>query len=125
HARMLEADDVVNDGRHRRALGLGVAVGEGHGDLLVRGQHELGPPRARVVHEGVVETPERRPRIDGDVLDAHGVEELDHEIRAIARSPGRLFPLRAQAGVTLPSFASGRYPLPEPGVVQATLRGYG
>jgi len=59
------------------------------------------------------------------VLDAHGVEELDHEIRAIARSPGRLFPLRAQAGVTLPSFASGRYPLPEPGVVQATLRGYG
>jgi hypothetical protein len=72
-----------------------------------------------------METPERRPRIDGNVLDAHGVEELDHEIRAIARSPGRLFPLRAQAGVTLPSFASGRYPLPEPGVVQATLRGRG
>jgi len=79
---VLEADDVVNDSRHRRALGLGVAVGEGHGDLLVRGQHELGPPRARVVHEGVVETPERRPGFDGNVLDAHGVEELDHEIRA-------------------------------------------
>ena len=41
----LDADDVVDDGRHRAPLGLGVAVREGDGDLFVRGEHQVGSSR--------------------------------------------------------------------------------
>ena len=77
---MLETDDVVDDGRHGRPLRLGVAVREGDGDLLVGGEHELGPARSPIIYEGVVKSAKGRPRVDGDMLDADGAKEIDDEI---------------------------------------------
>jgi hypothetical protein len=82
---VLETDDVVDDGRHGRPLRLGIAVGEGDSDLLVGGEHELGPARGPIVHEGVVQTAEGRPRVNGDFLDADGVKEIDDEIGPVSR----------------------------------------
>jgi hypothetical protein len=51
----------------------------------VGGEHELGPARGPMVHEGVVKTAEGRPRVDGDLLDADGVKEIDDEIGPVSR----------------------------------------
>jgi hypothetical protein len=82
---VLEADDVVHDGGHRRALGLGVAVGQGDGDLLVGGEDQLGGTVAAVVDQRIVQAAIGRAGIERDVLDADGAQEVDHEIGAVPR----------------------------------------
>jgi len=53
HARVLQTDDVVHGGGHRRAARLGVAVGERDRDLLVQREDQLRVALA-VVDERVV-----------------------------------------------------------------------
>ena len=85
HARVLEPDDVVRDGRHRTARGLRVTVRDAHRDLLVGAEDDLRRPVAAVVHERIVEAPERRTRVEGDVLDARRAHQVHHEIGTILR----------------------------------------
>src|SRR5206468_12892207 len=66
-------------------LRVGIAVREGDGDLLVGGAHELGPACGPMVRERVVKTAEGRPRVDGDLLDADGVKEIDDENGPVPR----------------------------------------
>ena len=82
---MLETDDVVHQGRHRRPLGLGIAVGEGDRDLFVGGEDQLGPSGPAVVDQRVVQATKGRARIEGDVLDADRAQQVHHQVGAIAR----------------------------------------
>src|SRR2546422_11030828 len=83
HARVLEPDDVVRDGRHRTARGLRVTVRDAHRDLLVGAEDDLRRPVAAVVHERIVEAPERRTRVEGDVVDARRAHQVHHEIGTV------------------------------------------
>ena len=83
HARVLEADDVVDNRRHRPPLRLGTAVREGDGDLLVRGEDQLGRPLAAVVDQRVVQTAVGRARVQRDVLDTGRAQQVHDEVGAV------------------------------------------
>ena len=121
HARVLQADDVVDDRGHRPALRLRVAVGEGDGDLLVGGEDQLGSAVAAVVDEGVVQPAVGRAGIQGHVLDADRAQEVDDEVGAVSRrgSPWPRAPyVRRPRGCQ----ASGRLPAGRPHPETSWLR---
>ncbi len=85
HARVLEANDIMEDRGHRSAGGLVVAVGERDRDLLMGAEDRPRGAVAPVIDERIVEPAEGCARVEGRVLDPQLVEEIDDEVRAEPR----------------------------------------
>ena len=84
---MLQADDVVHDGRHRLAARLGVTVRDRDGDLFVTAEDNLriSLTAALVIDQRIVNAAKARTGIKCDVFDAENFQQIDDEIRSITR----------------------------------------
>ena len=80
HRRVQEPDQVVQDHRHRPALGLGVAVRDLHGDLLVLAEQH-GRLVAAVIDQRIVQAAEARARIQRDVFEPVLLDQIDDDVR--------------------------------------------
>ncbi len=103
HARVQQADHVVDDGRHGPLARLGEPVGHADGDLLVLAQDHLGHDVATVVDERIVQPAIAGARIQRRVRNLELLEQIDHDVRAIPpigwpRS-GRQLPQRRRVGI--------------------------
>ncbi len=87
HARVLQADHVVQRSDHRPTGGLGVAVRQGDRDLLVAAQDRARALVAAVIDQGIVQPAEARARIEGGILDTQRVQQIDHQVGAVFRCP--------------------------------------
>ncbi len=79
HAGVQQADEVVQDHRHRLAGRLGVAVRDLHGDLLVIAQHHRRLVAA-VIDQRVVQPAEARTRIERDEREAVALDQVDDDV---------------------------------------------
>ena len=82
HRGVLDADGAVQQGHHRLARDLGVAVGHAHRRLLVQAGQELGPPVAAVVDDRLLQPLEARPAVRRAVLDVERPQHVHHVVRA-------------------------------------------
>ena len=114
HAGVLEPDDVVEDGRHRFARGLRVAVRQRHGHLFMAALQQLRPRVAAVVDDGIVDAPEGRSRVERGVLDAERPKDVDDQIGSVLWTPPPRDAPAAHASLLRPSPAG-----PTPGAVRA------
>ena len=80
HAGVQQPDQIVQDHRHRLAGGLGVAVRDLHGDLLVLAQHHRRLVAA-VIDQRIVQAAEARARIERDVREAVALDQIDDDVR--------------------------------------------
>jgi hypothetical protein len=85
HARVLQADHIVQAGSHDIAGDPGVTIGQSHGDLFVRAHDDLGTLTRLEIHHRVVQAAITGAGIQGDVFDSQLAQHFDHEIRAILR----------------------------------------
>ena len=85
HARVLQADDIVQARRHDLAGCARVTVGDRHGDLFMRAHDHLGPFAGLEVDQRIVETAITRAGIERNIFDAQLAQDLDHQIGAILR----------------------------------------
>ncbi len=83
HAGMLQADDVVQTGRHDFAGGPRITIGDRHGDLFMGAHDHLWALFRLEIDHGIMEAAIARPRIERDVLDAQLAQHFDHQIRTI------------------------------------------
>ncbi len=81
HRPLHQPDQVVQDDAHRTTGGLGVAVRQADGDLLVRALDHLHLV-ARVVHQRVVQPAEGRARVQRDVRQVQLPQGVDHDVGA-------------------------------------------
>jgi hypothetical protein len=88
HGGVHEADEVVDRRDADLPGALGVAVGQGDGDLLVQAEQQLRVDVAPVVDQGVVQAAERGARVQRHVLRAQGPQQVDHEVAAVLGRPG-------------------------------------
>ena len=79
HAGVQQADQVVQDHRHRLAGRLGIAVRDLHRDLLVLAQHHRRLVAA-VVDQRIVQAAEARARIERDVREAVALDQVDDDV---------------------------------------------
>jgi len=79
---MLQADGAADHCGHRLARDLGVAMRHGDGDLFVQAHDEFGLGVLAVVQQRFLQAAERRGGEAGDVVDAEGLDRIDHEVRA-------------------------------------------
>jgi hypothetical protein len=80
HARMLQADDVVQTGRHDLAGGPGIAVSDRHGNLFMGTHDHLGALARLEVDHGIVKAAITRPWIQCDVFDPQLAQHFDHQV---------------------------------------------
>ena len=72
----------MQQGHHRLAGDLGVAVGHRHRRLLVQAGQELGHPVAAVVDDRLLQSLEARSAVRRAVLDVEGPQHVHHVVRA-------------------------------------------
>jgi hypothetical protein len=80
HACVLEADHVVYGRRQWLPGGTGVSMGNGDGDFFMATLNDLWHTRCLEVYEGIVEAPEARSRIQGNIGNTKLGEHLYDEI---------------------------------------------
>ena len=87
HRGVLKAHGAVGHHQHRLPFDVGVAVRDADRRLLVTARQQLRRFVAAVVDERLVQRPEARSGVGGDVLEAQRLEYIHHEIgsRAIRR----------------------------------------
>ena len=90
HAGVLQAHDVVQQGGHQGATGLGIAMRHGHGDFFVTALDQFRHAVAAIIDDGVVETAKAGTRIAGGIGNAAGMEHIDDHIGTILRPSLRL-----------------------------------
>jgi len=82
HGGVLEADGAVGHHHDGFAFDLGEAVGHGDGGFLVAAGEEFRGAVAAVVDDRFVERAEGGAGVGADVLDAEGLDDIDHEVGA-------------------------------------------
>jgi hypothetical protein len=88
HRGVHQADEVVHRGDAHLAGALGVAVGEGDGDLLVQAEQDLRVDVAAVVDQRVVQAPERGSGVQRHVPGAERPEQVHDQVTAVGRLSG-------------------------------------
>jgi hypothetical protein len=82
HRSVLQAHRAVRHHHHRLAFDLGVAVRHRHRRFFVAAGEQFGILVAAVVDQGFVQSAETRTGIGGDIFEAQGLENIDHEVGA-------------------------------------------
>ena len=82
HRRVLQADDIVHRRGHRLTLGARVAVRQRDADFLMVAKNNLGRVIAAVIHQRIVQSAERRSRVDRDVLNLKSLQQIDDDVRS-------------------------------------------
>ena len=84
---MLQADDVVNQGRHGSPRGLGIAMRQCHGDFFMTALDQFWHVVTAIIHDGVVETAKTGAWIACRIDDTTGLEHIDDDIGTILWPP--------------------------------------
>src|SRR5919198_3331962 len=84
---MLQADDVVNQGRHRGPRGLGIAMRQRHGDFFMAALDQFRHGIAAIIHDRVVETAKTGAWIACRIDDTTGLKHIDDDIGTILWPP--------------------------------------
>ena len=82
-ARVLQADDVVNQRGLKPSRGQVVALRHGDRHLFVAAGDDLGPDIPAVGHQGFMHSTGGRAWIQGDVLDAEPIQQVYDEVRHV------------------------------------------
>ena len=79
HRRVQQADDVVDDGGHRLAASLGIAMGDLHGDLFVVTEQHRRLVLA-IIDQRVVEPAKARAGIERDIGKFVLLDQIDDDV---------------------------------------------
>jgi hypothetical protein len=77
----------MNEGSHGFASGLGIPMGDGHGDFFVATLDHLWQVIATIVDKRIVQAAKRGTRVTSRIFNATGLQEINDHIRAVLGSP--------------------------------------